>query len=519
MGQTRQYIAVDLGAESGRVMSGTISKNKLVLREIYRFPNGPIEEDGSLRWDFNSIFSQVKTGLAKAIKRAPLEILQPPNILQNRRFLALPQVTGRAAGRVASIGIDSWGVDFGLIDHADRLIENPYHYRDSRTNGIMEKAFELMSKREIYENTGTQFMQLNTLYQLLAMSLQQPEILAGAEYLLFIADLLCYHLCGEVFAEYTLASTSQLMDMKTGQWSKKLFEKFGLPLDIMPKLIAPGTTVGKLKLQIADELKCSRIPVIAVGSHDTASAVAAVPAQNANWAYLSSGTWSLMGVEIPEAIIDDKTFKYQFTNEGGVENTIRLLKNAMGLWIVQQCRRQWHSEGADFSYAQLTEMAKKARPFVAHIQPNDSRFFHPGDMPARINKYLAGTNQAPVNDKGQMIRLILESMAFNYRWMLEKIEAITGRTIEVLHIIGGGAQNELLCQFTADAIARVVIAGPVEATAIGNIIMQAIATGQIKSLQQARALVNNSFELKKYTTIEVKLWDKEYRKIKNSFGP
>lgn len=493
MAEKKQYIAVDLGAESGRVMLGQISDFEFELKKIYRFSNGPVEEDNSLRWDFNRLFSELKTGLAKAVKDSN--------------------------GNIYGIGVNSWGADFGLIDVRGRLIENPYHYRDSRTDGMMEKAFELMPREDIYKNTGIQFMQLNTIYQLLAMREANSPALQQAHKLIFMADLVSYYLCDKVFAEYTLASTSGLMNMKTGQWAQEVFDRFSLSIDIMPEVISPGTIVGPLKSELADELGIEPIPVIAVGSHDTASAVAAVPAPgNNSWAYLSSGTWSLMGVEIPKPIIDENTLKYEFTNEGGVENTIRLLKNIMGLWLVQECRRQWQKEGEDLSYARLASLAREAKPFAAHINPNDSSFLSPGNMPAKINEQLSALSPARVEDKGQLIRAILESLAFYSRRVIERIEEITGQYIEVLHMVGGGIQNELLCQFTADAIGRKIMAGPIEATASGNVLMQAMAIGQIKSLPETRALIGNSFQLKEYLPIEPEEWNREYATIEKIFA-
>jgi len=489
MPKIRRYIAVDLGAESGRVMLGSISREKLALEEVYRFNNVPLEENPSLRWDFNRQICEVEAGIAKAVKRAD--------------------------GPIAGIGVDSWGVDFGLIDANKRLIENPYHYRDRRTNGMMERAYELLPKREVYENTGLQFLQFNTIYQLLAMRLANSEALAKAKNLIFMADLVSYHLCGQVYGEYTLASTSQLMDMRTGQWSKLIFDKLSLPIKIMPAIVKPGTVVGQLTAKFAKKIGCDPIPVIAVASHDTASAVAAVPADDNNWAYLSSGTWSLCGVEVPKPIIDDRTFKYSFTNEGGVENTIRLLKNIMGLWLLQECRRQWQKDGVDLSYAELTEMAQNAEPFSAYIDPDYGEFLSPGDMPKKINNYLAQTGHKTIKDKGQMIRVILVSLAFKYRWAVQRIEDITGKTIDCLHIVGGGIQNELLCQFTANAVAKRVSAGPAEATAAGNILLQAKATGQINTLAQARKIVRNSFALKEYQPQDVPLWEEQYKQIIN----
>jgi len=487
MADVKKYIAVDLGAESGRVMLGTISDDKVMLEEIHRFGNGPIEEDGSLRWDFNRLLSEIKVGIGKAAKAA--------------------------GAQVAGIGIDSWGVDFGLLDGDGKLIENPYHYRDSRTNGMTEKAFGLISKRDIYESTGLQFLPFNSVYQLLAMRLSNSATLAKAKKLVFIADLFSYFLCGKIFAEYSLASTSQFMDMRTGQWSKEILEGLSLPMDIMPEIVQSGTVVGPLTAEVADEIGCEPIPVIAIGSHDTASAVVAVPAVgDADWAYLSSGTWSLMGIEVSQAIINDKTFEYDFTNEGGVENTIRLLKNIMGLWLMQECRRQWQREGTDLSYGDLAAMAEKAEPFTHHIDVDDSGFLAPGDMPRRINDYLTRTGQKPIDDKGQMLRTVLESLALKYRSVMEAMEDVAGRQINILHIVGGGIQNELLCQFTGNALGKKVITGPVEATASGNLLMQARAAGQIKTLAEARRILRNSFELKEYEPQQTSLWNEQYKR-------
>jgi rhamnulokinase len=487
MAQNANYIAVDLGAESGRVMLGRVADGRLSLEQVHRFANGPIQEQDSLRWDFDKLMTEIKTGIGMAAKKAD--------------------------GPVRGIGVDTWGVDFGLLGVDGRLLEKPYHYRDSRTNGMMDKAFAKMPKRDVYENTGIQFMQLNSLYQLLAMRLTKPDTLAKADKLLFMADLFSFFLCGRPFGEYTLASTSQMMDMRTGRWSKAIFKELSLPLEIMPHVTRPGTVVGELTPEVAKEIGCGRIPLIAIGSHDTASAVLGVPGQGDRWAYLSSGTWSLMGVELPQAIVNDKTFAYEFTNEGGVENTIRLLKNIMGLWLVQECKRQWQREGQDLSYGELTKMASKAQPFFGYVNCDNSDFLAPGDMPARINKCLSETGQKPTQDKGQMVRLVLESLALKYRTVLGAIEDVTGIAIETLHLVGGGIQNELLCQFTADATGRKVVTGPIEATASGNILMQAKATGQLKSIDEARQVVRNSFEMKEYRPQNANLWEQQYKQF------
>ena len=517
----KRYIAVDLGADSGRVMLGLVSADRMRLEEIHRFGNGPIEQDGSLRWDFGRILAEVKAGIGKA--------------------------AGQAGGKIAGIGIDSWGVDFGLLDERGKLIENPYHYRDKRTNGMMEAAFRLMPQREIYENTGIQFMQFNSIYQLLStrlgvggtkagltadgpnfqtgsvlrnvpsrsrMRLTKSPVLAKAKQLLFIADLISYFLSGKLYTEYTLAGTSQLMDMRTGKWSKEVFRKLNLPIELMPEVLSPGTVVGTLTREVAREIGCDRIPVVAVGSHDTASAVVAVPAEEqTKWAYLSSGTWSIVGVELSKAIVNDKTFENQLTNEGGVEGTIRLLTNIMGMWPVQECRRQWQKEGDDLSYGQLTAMAEKAAAFAAPLDVNDGRFLAPGDMPRRINEYLAEKGQKKIKDKGQIVRILLECLALKYRETLDGLEEVVAKKIDRLHIVGGGSQNELLNQFAASATGKQVITGPVEAAAIGNILMQARATGQINSTIHGRRLVRESFELKQYHPKETTAWERQYKKI------
>ena len=487
MAEAVSYIAVDLGAESGRVMLGSLADSKLRLEEVRRFDNGPIEVNGTLRWDFDRLLAEIKAGIGQA-------------------------VAGNG-NDIAAIGIDSWGVDFGLLGADGHLIEPPYHYRDSRTNGMMDTAFELMPKRDIYQNTGIQFMQLNSLYQLFAMSICDAATLARAKRLLFMADLFAYFLCGRAFGEYTLASTSQMMDMSTGRWSEPIFARLGLPLAIMPQVVRPGTVIGQLTDEVAAEIGCPRIPVVAVGSHDTASAVLGAPGAGENWAYLSSGTWSLMGVELAQAIINDETFAHELTNEGGVENTIRLLKNIMGLWLVQECKRQWQRDGQDLSYAELTQMAAEAQPFYGYIDCDHSEFFSPGDMPARINQCLTATGQPPTDDKGQMVRLILESLALKYRQSLDALEKITGRSVETLHIVGGGIQNELLCQLAANATSRKVVTGPIEATASGNILMQAKATGQIASVAEARRIVRRSFDVKEYEPQDAALWARQYEKF------
>ena len=476
------YLAVDLGAESGRVMIGTLLNDTLTLRHAPRFTNGPVEQAGSLRWDFDTLIKEIKTGLKIAI--------------------------AECGGDVAGIGVDSWGVDFGLIGKDGKLLENPFHYRDSRTSGMIEKACDIMGKRALYDNSGIQFLPFNSVYQLLAMRQTGSAALDKTDKITFIADLVAFELCGRIFAEYSLASTSQMMDMRTGRWSQPILNALDLPAAVLPEIVPTGTVVGRLTDAVCKELACKPIPVIATGSHDTACAVAGVPAQNdTNWAYLSSGTWSLMGIESPRAVINDTTFEFMFTNEGGVGGTIRLLKNIMGLWLVQECRRQWQRQGCDLDYAALAELAQNAKPFVAKIDPDYGDFLAPGNMPDKINRYLKSTGQKRIDDKGQLIRVILESLARRYRQTLKQLEELKGGPIDVLHIVGGGIQNELLNQLTADATGCTVITGPVEATAFGNILVQAMATGRIPSLNAARQILANSVELKTCTPQNPDAWN------------
>lgn len=474
MAHKTNYIAVDLGAESGRVMLATLEHERFSIRQMHRFANGPVNEGGSLRWDVDALMREITFGVKAAASEA---------------------------GTVAGLGLDTWGVDFGLMDANGQLLEKPYHYRDGRTDGMIDEAGRLAgSKWEVYANSGIQFMPFNTLYQLMGCQRQTPQSQAAAKQLLFMPNLLMTLLGARPCAEYTIASTSQMMDMHTGQWSKTLMEKLNLPLHLLPEVVTPGQKIGQLKSDIAVNKDGSAIPIIAVGTHDTASAVAAVPATGRQpWAYLSSGTWSLMGIESPKPVIDNKTFAYALTNEGGVENTIRLLKNIMGLWIVQECRRHWKTEGQSLDYATIAQLATTAKPFTAWIDPDDMTFFAPGQMPDKINAFLTQTGQSPIYDKGQMVRIVLESLAVRYRQVIGMLEDVSDKTIQTLHIIGGGSQNELLNQLAADATGKTVVTGPIEATVLGSVLMQAIACGQIGSLEHGRQIVAASVETQTYS--------------------
>jgi len=485
MGKTSDYLALDLGAESGRGLIGKFDGERLALEEVHRFANGPVRMLDTLHWDLPRLFDEIKTALRKA---------------------------GAACPGLDGAGVDTWGVDFGLVGRGDVLLGNPVHYRDARTDGMLDEAFRLVPRARIYEATGLQFMPLNTAYQLLAMKRANSPLLEAAETLLMIPDLLGWLLTGRRAGERTDASTTQLYDPRAGTWSDSLCEGLGLPRHILPELIDPGTELGPLRKSVAEEVGIASLRILAPATHDTASAVAAVPAISSNrsgppdWCYLSSGTWSLLGVEVPRPVINDQTLQYNFTNEGGVAGTTRLLKNIMGLWIVQECRRTWARAGRDLSYEELIPRAEAARPFAALIDPDDPSLLAPGDMPARLAALCVRTGQRAPDDEGAAVRCALESLALKYRWTIARLEAILGTTIRAIHVVGGGARNALLCQFTADACGCPVHAGPVEATAAGNVLLQAMARGRIGTLSDARAVVARSFPAVTYEPRDNAAW-------------
>jgi rhamnulokinase len=482
--KTSYYLAVDLGAESGRGLLGRFDGEILTLEELHRFPNGPVRLRETLFWDLPRLWDEVKVALRQAAA-------------------ACPTLDG--------VGVDTWGVDFGLVGRGDTLLGNPVHYRDARTEGMMEAAFQKIPRERIYQITGLQFLPFNTVFQLLAMERGGSPLLEVAETLLMMPDLFGWLMTGRRAGERTDASTTQLLDPRSGTWSDELCQALGLPRRILPELIEPGTELGPLSPSLADELGIAPLTVIATAGHDTASAVAAVPALGRSnppdWCYLSSGTWSLLGAEIPRPIINETTLKYNFTNEGGVAGTTRLLKNIMGLWLVQECRRTWARSGRDLTYEQLIPQAESARPFAALVDPDDASFLAPGDMPARLAAYCQKTGQAVPRDEGAFVRCCLESLALKYRWGVERLEAILGTTIKTIHVVGGGTKNALLCQFTADACGRPVHAGPVEATAIGNILLQAMGRGKIGSITELRQVVARSFPVTVYEPRDPAAWE------------
>ena len=489
MSATTNYLALDLGAESGRTIVGQFDGDKLDLKPIHRFANGPVKVFDSLYWDVLRLWAELKEGLA---------------------------VYRRDYGReLASIGLDTWGVDFALLGRKDVLLGLPHNYRDPRTSGMMDAAFARVPRDEVFAQTGIQFMEINTLYQLLAMKLGDDPLLEQAQTLLMIPDLFNFWFTGVKAVEFSIATTTQFYDPRRADWAYPLLGKLGLPGHILPEVKQPGTVLGPLLSGVAEETGLAGVQVIAPACHDTGSAVAGVPATGADFAYISSGTWSLMGVETRQPVITADSLAFNFTNEGGVCNTFRLLKNIMGLWLVQQCRRTWQQEGQELTYTDLTNLAAQAAPFGALVNPDFTEFLRPGDMPARIRAYCQRTGQVPPESKGEMVRCALESLALRYRWVLEKLELMLGRTLKEIHIVGGGCQNQLLCQLAADATQRVVLAGPVEATAAGNVLMQAISSGQIGSLAEGREVVRRSFEVTTYEPRVVAGWDDAYARFCN----
>jgi rhamnulokinase len=485
---TTHYLACDLGAESGRVMLGTLRDGKLALEEVHRFPNTPVKKNGSLHWNTAQLFEELRAGLKKAGARR------------------LP---------IASISTDSWGVDYLLYDAQGNIMEPTFHYRDPRTQKGVENAYGKTDWKTIFGETGIQFMVLNTIFQLAA---EDPKRLEQARMLLSIGDGFNYWLGGRAAIEESMASTFQLYNPRTRSWADSLIQVLGLPRPLFPEIVPSGTRLGPLSPVIARDAGLSGVEVVASCSHDTGAAVAAVPASGRNWAYLSSGTWSLMGVEWPKPIINDACREMNFTNEIGYGGSVRLLKNIIGLWLVQECRRQWASEGKDYDYASLTQLAAQARPFVSLINPADQRFLSPGDMPARIVAFCHETGQPAPADPGAMVRCILESLALLYRRTLRQVEQLIGTRIERLHIVGGGSQNELLNQFTASSLQIPVLAGPVEATAAGNVLIPAIAFGHLPSLEAARDVVRHSMGMRTIQPQPAPAWNEAFEKFAKWFA-
>lgn len=464
-------IAIDLGNESGRVMRVVYDGRVINAEQVYRFPNNPVVVSGTLHWDVLRLWHEISAGLDAALQ-VPAE----------------------------GIGVDSFGVDFGLLDERDRLIGNPVHMRDSRTEGMMDWVLARVDKRALFERTGIGFYVINTLYQLAAIQRSAPWQLEAARALLTMPNLINFWLTGEKLSEFTHTTTTQCYDWQRGDWDRRTLDALGIPTRMLPPVVQPGVQMGRYRTT----------PVYSVASHDTGSAVVAVPTETPHFAYISSGTWSLFGIETRDPLTNRAALDGNITSEGGAYGTYRPLKLVMGMWLVQQCRTTWQGQGIATSYARLVAQAKQAPAFGALIDPDDGRFFAPGDMPGRIRAYCEQTGQRPPETPGEFIRCILESLALKYRMVLEQLIAASGQPVEVIHIVGGGAQNALLCQMTADATGRPVDAGPVEATALGNGLVQLIARGELRDMAEARALVRQSFRVKRYVPRASERWDAVY---------
>ncbi|MGI6610450.1 MAG: rhamnulokinase [Limnochordia bacterium] len=483
--EVARFLAIDLGASSGRGVIGQLSADRLSLKEVHRFPNSPVQLGSTLYWDALRLHDEITSTIAAAAQE----------------------------GEILGLGIDSWGVDFGLLGANGELLANPVHYRDDRTNGMMEAALELMPRSQIFERTGIQFMQLNTIYQLLAMVRAGSPLLGVADKLLMMGELFTFFLTGEGVAEFTNATTTQAYNPIQATWSSELLAALGIPRRLFPEIVPPGTCVGYLLPEIASKTGAGRLPVYLPAVHDTASAIAAVPLTGPEACYISSGTWSLMGVELTEPVINAASLAANMTNEGGVDGKFCFLKNIMGMWLLQECRRAWQQEGVDLGYDDLQALAEQAPPLVSLLDPDHPDFFAPGDMPQRIIGYLCRTGQPLPGDRGAMVRCVLESLALKYRQVLHQLEDLTGKTIEVIHIVGGGSQNALLNQLTADATGRRVIAGPVEATALGNILVQALAAGRLGTMNEGRLLVQRSFAPAIYQPRPNAAWGEAYARF------
>lgn len=484
----KMMLAVDYGASSGRVMGGTYNGETLSIQEIHRFSNDPVmlgNKNGStMYWDFLRLFHEMKYGILKS----------------------------KQWGQAESISVDTWGVDYGLLNKDGCLLANPIHYRDQRTNGMLQKAFTRIERQKFYKITGNQFMEINTAFQLMADTEQRSELLEQAETMLLMPDLFQYYLSGVMASEYTIASTTQMLDASKKNWSAQIINGLGIPERILQPIVMPGTKLGTLRPELSRELDVGMADVIAVAGHDTQSAMAAVPAETEDFIFLSCGTWSLLGTEMDAPVINGQSYACNMTNEGGCGGKISFLKNIIGLWLIQESRRQWIREGREYSFGQLEAMAKNEMPFCSFVDPDAPEFVPAGNIPERIRTYCSRTGQRIPENAGAVVRCINESLAMKYKSALEEIQCCTGRTYRVIHLVGGGAQSALLCQMTANACGIPVIAGPVEATVYGNLAMQLMASGEVKNLKEIRSIIRNSEAIVRYEPENVEQWQEAYDK-------
>ena len=479
---TKRVLAFDFGASSGRAIIGCFDGDKITLEEVHRFSNDPVSVGGTVYWDVLRLFYEIKQGIIKA----------------------------KIAGGFDSIGIDTWGVDFGLIDSEGKLMENPVHYRDARTVGLVDEAFKTMPKEKLYGITGIQFMELNTLFQLISLKKYRPWMLERADKMLFMPDLFGYMLTGKMCAEYSIASTSQLIDLDKKTWSKEILDTFGIKESVFAPLVQPGTVLGELSKEICEECGVDPVPVISVCGHDTQSAITSVPCEDGDFAFLSSGTWSLFGTELDKPIVNETSMNINITNEGGFDGSTGFLKNIIGLWLIQESRRQWKREGKEYSYADLEKLALAAEPFKCFIDPDAPEFVPHGNIPERVREFCRKTGQYVPETVGEIMRCIYESLAMKYRLTFEKLRECTERDYPVIHVIGGGTKDDLLCQMTANSCDRTVKAGPIEATVMGNVAVQLMSDGSVKNIGQARKIVADSSELKTFEPKDTDKWAGAY---------
>jgi rhamnulokinase/L-fuculokinase len=482
MSHAKRVLAFDFGASSGRAMLGSFDGERITLEEIHRFTNDPVEVNGTIYWDVLRLFYEIKQGLIKA----------------------------QAQGGFSSVGIDTWGVDFGLIDSEGSLVENPVHYRDARTKGMVDEAFRLLPKEEFYRLTGIQFMELNTAFQLLSLRLNRPHILDRADKLLFMPDLLAYMLTGAKTTEYSIATTSQLIDLKTRNWSGKILRTLGIPERLFTQIVPSGSVMGQIRSGICEECGIEPVDVISVCGHDTQSAITAVPARSGDFAFISSGTWSLFGTELNSPIVNEKAIEMNVTNEGGYGYITGFLKNITGLWLIQESRRHWQRRGRNYSYAELERLALEAPPFKCFIDPDAPEFTPHGNIPQRVRDFCEKTGQYVPQSVGEVMRCIYESLALKYRLTFEKLRDCTGKDYPAIHIIGGGVKDTLLCRMTAGSCNRKVLAGPVEATVLGNIAVQLLARGDIENISRAREIIALSESVTEYFPEKTDEWDRAY---------
>ncbi|MBQ7580555.1 MAG: rhamnulokinase [Clostridia bacterium] len=482
----KRVLAFDFGASSGRAIIGKYENGIVSLEEVHRFSNDPVTVNGVMYWDVLRLFHEIKQGILKA----------------------------KNAGGFDSIGIDTWGVDFGLIDSNGNLLGNPVHYRDRRNSGMIAIAEKLMPKREIYEKTGIQFLEFNTLYQLLSLKENDPETLRRADKILFMPDLFSYFLTGNAVSEYSVATTSQMIDVNSGKWDKDLLEMVGISEEKFAPIVKSGTVVGMLRDEICEELGLKSVPVIAVCGHDTQSAISAVPKAQGDIAFISCGTWSIFGTELSKPVVNDTTYEMSVTNEGGFGDAIGFVKNIAGLWLIQESRRQWKKEGSDYSFADLEKAALESESFRCFIDPDDPIFASPGNMPQRVKDYCKKTGQPVPETVGEIMRCMYESLAMKYRLVFEKIKKCVAKDYDTINMIGGGTKDTLLCKMTAGACNTKVVAGPVEATALGNVCVQLIACGELDGISQARETIAQCETLKTYEPADADKWEKAFERFK-----